>query len=603
MTALRGSLTSLLYRRTICKTASSSTDKSAATLISADMEKVVHGFAVAHELWANPTEMALFTWLLVQQLRVSSVAGILVMLFCIGATLGFTATASGRQAVWFESINDRVTTTINAITSMKGVKLTGNTERVCDRVSHLRDREIAQSQSFRKLLIGVFTFTYTSSIMAPVFSFGTYSILSLARDTEPLTASVAFTSLTAFALLSSSITSWINCVLAVVTARGSLERMQAHMRTGPSSDEYQGYSVGTKRRHGKFYPGVSVSGIELMQMELDSLPHVNDENPQSTGRNHNNTAIMLSDVTATWNADLPPIISRLSLSLPKSKLTMIIGPVGCGKTTLLNAILGEVPHATGTIMLNREELSYCSQTPWLTNATARENILGMCAFEATWYASVVCACGLDQDFQQLARADEAMIGSNGTTLSGGQKARIGLARVVYSRKRIAVLDDVCSGLDATTEQQVWNNVFGPMGLLARHETTVVMATNSTKNLSSADHIVVLNSEGTVAWQGTYDAFRASDGVQAQVRDETTNSNKDKDGEFAVIDLPTDGAVQLPIDATNTNFFQSIDLAKPSDRAVYLYYAKVIGWPRWTVFAGMCMVFVFGVAFPSKSSWS
>lgn len=142
-----------------------------------------------------------------------------------------------------------------------------------------------------------------------------------------------------------------------------------------------------------------------------------------------------------------------------------------------------------------------------------------------------------------------------------------------------------------------------MGLLARQKTTVVMATNSTNNLSSADHIVVLNSEGTVAWQGTYDAFRASDGVQAQVRDEATNPNKDRDSEFAGIDIPTDSAVLPLIAATNTKVVQSVDLAKPSDRAVYLYYAKVIGWPRWTVFAGMCVVFVFGVAFPSRSSWS
>lgn len=583
MTALRGSLTALLYRRTICKTASSSTDKGVATLISADMEKVVHGFAVAHELWANPTEMAVFTWLLVKQLHVSSAAGILVMLLCIGATLALTATASGRQAVWFESINDRVTTTINAITSIKGVKLTGNTGLVRERVSHLRDREIAQSQSFRKLLIGVFTFTYTSSIMAPIFAFGTYSILSLVRDTVPLTATVAFTSLTAFSLLSSAISSCINCVLAVVTARGSLERMQAHMSTEPSSD------VDT----------------EVMQMELNSLLDVSEENPYANmGGKPINAAIIMSDVTATWNADLPPIISDISLSLPDSKLTMIIGPVGCGKTTLLNAILGEVPHATGTITLNRDELGYCSQTPWLTNATARENIIGMCAFDATWYATVVRACGLDQDFQQLARADEAMVGSNGTTLSGGQKARIGLARLVYSRKRIAVLDDVCSGLDATTEQQVWSSLFGPTGLLAQQETTVVMATNSINNLSSADHVVVLNTEGIVAWQGTYDDFRASDGVQAQVRAvATTNSNEDSDGEIAGIDLPADGAVQPPISTTITKAIQSVELYKPSDKAVYGYYAKVIGWPRWAVFAVMCVVFVLGVAFPSKLSWS
>ncbi|RFN51788.1 ABC transporter, transmembrane domain, type 1 [Fusarium flagelliforme] len=601
MTALRGSLTALLYRRTICKTASSSNDKGVATLISADMEKVVHGFAVAHELWANPTEMAVFTWLLVKQLHVSSVAGILVMLLCIGATLALTATASGRQAVWFESINDRVTTTINAITSIKGVKLTGNTGPVRERVSHLRDREIAQSQSFRKLLIGVFTFTYTSSIMAPVFAFGTYSILSLVRDTVPLTATVAFTSLTAFSLLSSAISSCINCVLAVVTARGSLERMQAHMSTEPSSDEYKEYGSGNEKRRGSLpKPGVSDVDTEIMQMEPDSLLDVSKENPYANmGGKPSNAAIMMSDVTATWNADLPPIISDISLSLPNSKLTMIIGPVGCGKTTLLNAILGEVPHATGTTTLNRDELGYCSQTPWLTNATARENIIGMCAFDATWYATVVRACGLDQDFQQLARADEAMVGSNGTTLSGGQKARIGLARLVYSRKRIAVLDDVCSGLDATTEQQIWNSLFGPTGLLTQQETTVVMATNSINNLSSADHIVVLSTEGIVAWQGTYDDFRASDGVQAQVRDvATTNSNEDKYGEIAGVDLPADGAVQPPNPTTITKAIQSVELYKPSDKAVYMYYAKVIGWPRWAVFAVMCVVFVLGVAFPS-----
>ncbi|KAF4995723.1 hypothetical protein FGRMN_4930 [Fusarium graminum] len=601
MTALRGSLTALLYRRTMCKRASSSTDKGVATLISADMEKVVHGFAVAHELWANPTEIAVFTWLLVKQLHVSSVAGILVMLLCIGATLVLTATASGRQALWFESINDRVTTTINAITSIKGVKLTGNTGPVRERVSHLRDREIAQSQSFRKLLIGVFTFTYTSSIMAPVFSFGTYSILSLVRDTVPLTATVAFTSLTAFSLLSSAISSCINCVLAVVTARGSLERMQAHMSTKPGSGEDEEYGSGNKKRRGSFpYPGIGNVDNEIMHTELDSLEDISEENPDSNmDGKPSNVAIMMSDVTATWNADLSPIVSAINLSLPSSKLTMITGPVGCGKTTLLNAILGEVPYRTGTITLNRDELGYCSQTPWLTNATARENIVGMCAFDATWYATVVRACGLDQDFQQLARADEAMVGSNGTTLSGGQKARIGLARLVYSRKRIAILDDVCSGLDATTEQQVWSSLFGPTGLLAQQETTVVMATNSINNLSSADHIVVLSTEGIVAWQGTYDEFRATDGVEAQVRDvATTHSNEDRAGETAGVDVPADGAVQPPTSTATTTAIQSVELYKPSDKAVYVYYAKVIGWPRWAVFAVICVVFVLGVAFPS-----
>lgn len=133
------------------------------------------------------------------------------------------------------------------------------------------------------------------------------------------------------------------------------------------------------------------------------------------------------------------------------------------KSVLLHALLGELPHLTGDVRRPDVAVAYCAQDPWLQGGlSVRDNIVFTDAdHDAVWYAAVIRACALDIDFAQTAEGD-AQLASG---LSGGQRARIALARAVYSRAPVVFCDDTLAALDAITEAHVFEHVFGPRGLL------------------------------------------------------------------------------------------------------------------------------------------
>lgn len=125
-----------------------------------------------------------------------------------------------------------------------------------------------------------------------------------------------------------------------------------------------------------------------------------------------------------WNAQEGPVLTNITLTIPRGSFTMLIGPSGCGKSTLLKALLGEVPCHGGCVELISESVAYCDQTPWHMNGTIQESIIAMSELDEMWYASVVRACALNADLEQLPRGDKTVIGSKGIALSGGQSQRI-----------------------------------------------------------------------------------------------------------------------------------------------------------------------------------
>ena len=134
--------------------------------------------------------------------------------------------------------------------------------------------------------------------------------------------------------------------------------------------------------------------------------------------------IVVEHATVQWPSDPRRVLDDVSFRCTRdTPITFILGPVGCGKSTLLKTLLG-LASVTGRVWVHSRAVSYCEQSPWITSGTLRDCIVGQNAFEQEWYDSVVYACALGVDLQQLAKRDMAEVGSKGISLSGGQKQRI-----------------------------------------------------------------------------------------------------------------------------------------------------------------------------------
>ncbi|KAM3470947.1 hypothetical protein MY5147_006101 [Beauveria neobassiana] len=210
--------------------------------------------------------------------------------------------------------------------------------------------------------------------------------------------------------------------------------------------------------------------------------------------------IELIDASFGWDENKFSV-QNVNLTMSPGVFHYVVGPVAAGKTTLCLGLLDEVKHRQGQVVVHRgKQLSYCSQDFFMVNGTIRENIVGFAPFKAALYEKVVKSCQLQADFESLANADETIVGSQGAALSGGQKKRISLARSLYAEPAVAIFDDVLSGIDSHTAQNVALTVFGPEGFLRKLNTTVIFTCQSTIFVDLFDEVLVLK-DGQATWSG------------------------------------------------------------------------------------------------------
>ncbi|KAF6823827.1 ABC multidrug transporter [Colletotrichum musicola] len=234
-----------------------------------------------------------------------------------------------------------------------------------------------------------------------------------------------------------------------------------------------------------------------------ALPLSEQHHHPSQDDEKGDTLVAISGASFGWVPGMPDSLSGITVNIRRSCFTFVVGPVGSGKSTLMQAILGEIPLRTGSIHADPSNIAFAGQEPWIQNLTIRQNILGSATYDAEWYGKVVYACGLEQDIGELPNGDATRAGSAGFSLSGGQKQRLALARAVYSRKKMVLLDDVFAGQDAATEEHVFQNLFAKTGLFRQMSITVVCVTNAIHRLAYADHVVALDVSGHIVHQGSF----------------------------------------------------------------------------------------------------
>lgn len=536
-------------------------DSAALTLMSTDMERIKTGFRNLHEIWASIIQAALAGWMLYNRLGVVFVAPVGVVIVCfigLGILINFTGDS---QRSWMAGVQKRVGLTATVIASMKNLKISGLSVAIGDFVQHLRVEELAAGGRFRKLAIIAAVLGFIPLLISPPLTF------AFAQAT--LHASRMFTSLAFLTLLTNPLSQVFQSIPDLVSGLACLGRIQSFLECETRHD-FRQVLDDIKRNAEKARADTgTLSGSEL------DLVH----------------PLIIKSGNFGWEAD-KFVLRNVSTRVSKSSLTIVVGPVGSGKTTLCKALLGEIPFSEGSVVLGTSfpHVGFCEQTAFLSNGSIRDNIVGFSPYNNERYAEVIEATSLRFDLATLPQGDQTNVGSDGIVLSGGQKQRVSLARALYLHSNLLILDDIFSGLDAETEEKVFQQVFGPDGLLKRRGSTVVLCTHSIRHLPAADHIIALGN-GTIVEQGGFQQLMASQGYVRRLglkglSDNAASTEKTTSKKSAEESKPQ--MLHTTITNTSSTAPDADPLRQIGDKTVYKHYFKSMG-----LFLAACSLF-FGV---------
>ncbi|KAI0465937.1 P-loop containing nucleoside triphosphate hydrolase protein [Xylaria cf. heliscus] len=555
MAMMRGGLISIIYRKILQSQSSKSNDSAAVTLMGTDVQRITETF---HYLLVETLpafiQLGIATYLLYLQL--GAVFVVLLVLSIAGTLLSgqIADKVSKSQKTWLEAIQSRINFTSEILGSMKNVKMLGLTGKMFNMIQALRDDEIAKSKKFRQVQAYYISIVNVPDIVARLLLFGAYAIVAHINGTDTLSVSQAISSLALIFLVSKPLADILVAIPQGWSALGCFQRIQTFLNETPN----QGQQPDTED---------SITESHSIQSETQS------------------SDIILENASFGWSRSSQNLVSEATVRISPSEtgLTILTGPVGCGKSTFLKGILRETPYFVGNPAILHSRVAFCDQTPWITSGSIRANIVAESEYDELWYQSVMRACALDADVNRLPHGDLTVVGSKGVKLSGGQKQRISIARAVYSRKSIAILDDVLSGLDAATEEAVFRGVFGSNGLFKKIGTTVILATHSVKRLPEADLILAMNERGNIVEQGKFSdlnvpgryihslkiniqlATEADDQIRPGIEDSTETK-----------DIPTEAIRQ------DSN-------RQTGDWATYKYYAAALGRSKLLVFVAFVIL--------------
>ncbi|KAK1700845.1 ABC transporter [Colletotrichum godetiae] len=544
-TMLRAGLMSMIFKQTLTLRADDLKDSAAVTLMGTDIERIVLTFNNLHQIWAAILEVSIAIFLLQRQIASASVVPVVISIVCAFGVIPVSKTIGRAQTAWIERLQKRVAVTASMLGDMKAIKMLGLSGVLSTTITELRRVELKTSEKFRKLILSQILVSNLPVEFAPFATFVIYSIIAVITKDQTLTTTNAFTALSLIGLLTEPLLMFCQFVPNIVQGVACFKRIEMFCLKRSSLPEQP-------------IPPSRSSVTTLNRASIELADH-------STSETSDRTIASFCNAKISWSPDSDIVFKDLSLTI-KRGITMIVGPVGCGKSCLMESILGETSLNIGTRECMTHGTAYCAQAPWMMNDTLRRNITGGLEHDPKWFDQVLWLCSLTDDERELYK-----IGSNGVGLSGGQRQRVALARAVYSRHRVMVLDDVFSGLDSKSVSQISSRLFSKEGHIRRNEISVILATHTRSLLRHADELIVL-TEGQVLSQGSYEQVLASssDLITKSKLEDDNNPSRGEEWEQAENSVKST-QIQRTLDA------QEDRLRQNGSWSVYKYYFERAGW--------------------------
>ncbi|KAF5499423.1 ABC transporter atnG [Colletotrichum fructicola] len=409
-----------------------------------------------------------------------------MIFFCSRMSKYLAQNLQSKQKDWNEATQKRLAMTTSMLSSMKGLKMLGVTNYAAGLVQHLRKQELHMASRVRWMMVAYNASANALGLFAPIITLMVFVIVaSINKKGQYLDTETAFTTTALLGLVTHPANMIMTIIPQAVGSLAGFQRIQDYLLQPPRSDS-------------------RVLLIESDDATTEVAP-----------------AIVIERVVIQPNASKPPIVSNVDVDITRGSLVMCSGPVGCGKSALAKALIGELPISSGTISLSSKRIGYCAQSPWLPGGTLKEAICGFLPEDQSWYEEVIQLCCLKEDLEALSTGDQTMIGSRGLNLSGGQRQRVALARALYARCDIMLLDDSFSALDGKTERQIVDNLIGSEGYFKKAGVTAFIITNSTSYFKLADQLLILGN-GSVTYKGTWDDLAQKPGEILKFNDDESH---------------------------------------------------------------------------------
>lgn len=483
---VKASLISAIYKKslTITNINDETTAGEIVNLMSVDSQKVEDVCNYMYFLLSTPFQLGLSIYMLYDQLGVAVFAGLAIMVVAVpfNGLIGFFLRKYQLQQMKLK--DKRMKLMSEVLSGIKVLKLYAWEGSFEKKVEDIRKEELIIIKKFSMVIAALIFMFNIMPYMVQLTSFGVYIAIS---DEGYLSPTIAFVSLQLFNMLNMPLTFLPMIIPMFVQAGVAITRLAKYLNTE------------------------------------DIKPDVILKNPKAEN------AVQIINGEFTWDKDqLTPNLRNINIEVKAGSLVAVVGTVGCGKSSLLTAMLGEMEKLKGNVIV-KSSIAYVPQEAWIQNATLRNNILFGSDYNKRRYEKVIDACALKSDLEILPGGDSTEIGEKGINISGGQKQRVSLARAVYSNNDIYLLDDPLSAVDSHVGKHIFQEVIGRNGFLK--DKTRILVTHGVHWLPMVDTIVVM-SNGTISEAGTYEDLLSRDGAFAQFLKEyiQKDMNTDSDAE-------------------------------------------------------------------------
>uniref|UniRef100_A0A8C5TEC5 ABC-type glutathione-S-conjugate transporter n=1 Tax=Malurus cyaneus samueli TaxID=2593467 RepID=A0A8C5TEC5_9PASS len=458
---LRTALTGLVYRKILVM--SNASRKAAAigeivNLVSVDVQKLMELIIYFNGTWLAPIRIIICFVFLWQLLGPSALTAIGVFLFLLPLNFVITKKRSQFQEIQMKHKDERAKLTNAILSDIKVIKLYGWEKTFMEKVLGIRKQELQALKRSQILFSASLVSFHSSTFLITLVMFAVYTLVD---NTHVLDAEKAFVSLALINILN-------------------------------TANSFLPFSINAAVQ-GHF---CSYLCIYKWSVSLHILVQ---------------TSITIRNGTFSWSKETSPCLRSIDLAVPQGSLLAVVGQVGAGKSSLLAAFLGELETVGGCVTM-KDTAAYVPQQAWVLNASVEDNILFGKEMDETWFNRVTEACALHPDLETFPAGRKSEIGEKGINLSGGQKQRVNLARAVYQKALIYLLDDPLSAVDAHVGQHIFEHVLGPNGLLK--DKTRVLVTHTINILPQVDNIVFL-VDGMISETGSYQELLQRNGAFAE----------------------------------------------------------------------------------------